>query len=141
MILEGILASIPEFLTCFLVSMEGLCGWGRVEDFSPAQQLKFLQSLARPASKFLFDSVSGAALRIFGDLSRLQKRTGKRPAERQNHSADASAQAPCYLAAWVDWGLVRVRTADTVGAGEYADTVHCAAATQAEAGKGSCKPR
>lgn len=62
MILKGILTSIPEFFTCFLVSMEGLCGWERVEDCSPAQQLKNLQSLARLASKFLFDSVGGAAL-------------------------------------------------------------------------------
>lgn len=96
-ILEGILTSIPEFLTCFLVSMEGLCGWGRVEDFSPAQQLKFLQSLARPASKFLFDSVSGAALRIFGDLSRLQKRMGKRPATAKPQRRRAGPSALLYV--------------------------------------------
>ena len=92
MILEGILSSIPELFTLFLVSMEGFCGWERVEDCSPAQQLKILQSLARLASKFLSNSLSGAPLRIFGDLSRLKKR-GKRP-------ANGKTRAPTTCPTW-----------------------------------------
>lgn len=59
-------------------------------------------------------------------VSRKEWGNGRR---RQNHSADAPAQAPCYIPGSLGGlgGLVRVRTADTVGAVEYADTVHCAA--------------
>lgn len=139
-ILEGILTSIPEFLTCFLVSMEGLCGWGRVEDFSPAQQLKFLQSLARPACKFLFDSVSGAALRIFGDLSRLQKRMGKRPADGKT---TAPTPWPKRLATWQP-GWIGGPCAGTYckyGGWVQSNTLIRCIVPLDNAGKGSCKPR
>lgn len=114
--------------------MEGLCGLGEGGRLlSPARQLKILQSLARLASQFLFNSLGGATLRSFGDLSCLQKKNWKTAGERQNHSADTSthpgvlgAMLPRYLArAWVDWVLCNY--VDTVGAAVvYADTVHCA---------------
>lgn len=57
---------------------------------------------------------AGRALRIFGDLSGLQKKNWKTDGERQNHSADASAHlvlgslAP-WLAGWIGCCAVQVR--------------------------------
>lgn len=59
-------------------------------------QLKILQSLARPASKFSFDFPRRGSKRWepFGDLSRLQQKKMETAGERQNHSADASSHPP-----------------------------------------------
>lgn len=127
MILEGILTSTPEFLTCFLVSMEGvvwLGGGGRLLSCSTAQ------NFAEPCSPCFQVLIRfprrGGRCESLVTSAVSKKKNWKTDGERQNHSADASAHlvlgslAP-WLAGWLGGlGAVLCRYVDTVGAVEYA---------------------
>lgn len=87
MILKGILTSIPEFFTCFLVSMEGLCGWERAEDCSPAlDSSKICRALlALLPSSYSIPS-AGQSCESLVTSARLQKKklgNGRRTAKPQ----------------------------------------------------------
>lgn len=105
-ILKGILTSIPEFFTCFLVSMEGLCGWERAEDCSPAlDSSKICRALlALLPSSYSIPS-AGQSCESLVTSARLQKKKiGKRPA---NGKTTAPTPRPTSLqsrARLPDWG-------------------------------------
>lgn len=106
-----------RFPSCSLIFS---CQWrdcvvGReVQDCSPAQQLKILQSLVRPASKFLSSSLkrAGQLPEAPGVTSAASMKNGNRPADGKTTAPTPRPTQACHPGVleagrltWVDQGL------------------------------------